>query len=229
MEVTHPIVKSSPTKMLRGILQGSLGIFYRTEDQFAFFFVSFFAAKLLHLYTHIVSLPILLYLLYLPTFLSTDVALIAFGKLLFYRRKRCAFGMLRKVLGGLLAYVFILILSSTKLTFHRMLTAAASAASISFYMETGGEIQWLAGTAMANDPGGLKMLLSGLPCMALAFGVLALLAYLIAPSFNDVVDHALDAVAGAFKEIFGFTRRSDGAEDPEKVAMLLEETNDDNR
>ncbi|KAK8198121.1 uncharacterized protein BKA78DRAFT_247175 [Phyllosticta capitalensis] len=199
--------------MLRGILQGSLGIFYRTEDQFAFFFVSFFAAKLLHLYTHIVSLPILLYLLYLPTFLSTDVALIAFGKLLFYRRKRCAFGMLRKVLGDLLA----------------MLTAAASAASISFYMETGGEIQWLAGTAMANDPGGLKMLLSGLPCMALAFGVLALLAYLIAPSFNDVVDHALDAVAGAFKEIFGFTRRSDGAEDPEKVAMLLEETNDDNR
>ncbi|KAK7542135.1 alkaline-phosphatase-like protein [Phyllosticta citribraziliensis] len=213
MEVTLPTGKHSPKKMLRGILQGPLGIFHRTEDQFAFFFVSFFAAKLLHLYTHILSLPILLYLLYLPTFLSTDVALLAFGKLLFYRRKRCAFGMLRKLLGGLLA----------------MLTAAAAAASISFYMETGGEIQWLAGTAMANDPGGLKMLLSGLPCMALAFGVLALLAYLIAPSFNDVVDHALDAVAGSFKEVFGCSRRSDGADDPEKVAMLVEETNGEDR
>lgn len=71
----------------------------RARSLFALFFVSSFAAKLLHLYSHRSSLPILLIVLYTPTFLLPDFLLIVFGKFL-YRQNR---GKIWKFLGGLLA------------------------------------------------------------------------------------------------------------------------------
>lgn len=79
-----------------------LSVLLRTKDQFALFFVSSFAAKLLHLYSHRSSLPILLFLLYTPTFLLPDVLLILFGRLVVYRPNR---GRIWRLFGGLLAWV----------------------------------------------------------------------------------------------------------------------------
>lgn len=61
-------------------------VILRPKNQFALFFVSFFTAKLLHLGSHAGSLPILLYLLYFPTFLLPDILLLVGGKLLVYRQ-----------------------------------------------------------------------------------------------------------------------------------------------
>lgn len=77
-----------------------LSVLLRTKDQFALFTVSSFAAKLLHLYSHRASLPILLIVLYTPTFLLPDLLLLLFGKLVVYRPNR---GRAWKICGGLLA------------------------------------------------------------------------------------------------------------------------------
>lgn len=77
-----------------------LSVLLRTKDQFALFFVSSFAAKLLHLYSHRASLPILLIILYTPTFFLPDVVLLLFNKLVVYRQNR---SRAWRIFGGLLA------------------------------------------------------------------------------------------------------------------------------
>lgn len=77
-----------------------LSVLLRTKDQFALFFVSSFAAKLLHLYSHRASLPILLIVLYTPTFFLPDVLLVLFNKLVVYRQNR---SRAWRIFGGLLA------------------------------------------------------------------------------------------------------------------------------
>lgn len=72
----------------------------RPKTQFALFFVSYFTAKLLHLGSHAGSLPILLYILYFPTFLLEDALLLVISKLLVYRQNGGAF---RKSIGISLA------------------------------------------------------------------------------------------------------------------------------
>jgi len=79
----------------------------RPKNQFSLFFVGFFVAKLLHLGSHLGSLPIVLYLLYFPTFLLPDFLLLIGSKLLVYRLNGGQCSTARKVFGGVLAYVSI--------------------------------------------------------------------------------------------------------------------------
>jgi hypothetical protein len=76
------------------------------KTQFALFFVASFTAKLLHLASHASSLPILLYILYFPTFLAPDVLLLVGTKLVLYSHANGQASPVRRVLGGLLALVF---------------------------------------------------------------------------------------------------------------------------
>ena len=75
----------------------------RTKTQFALFFVAFFVAKLLHLGSHAGSLPIVLYVLYTPTFFLPDVLLLVGSKVLVYRLNGGQSSAIRKFFGGLLA------------------------------------------------------------------------------------------------------------------------------
>jgi hypothetical protein len=75
----------------------------RPKNQFALFFVSYFVAKLLHLGSHASSLPIVLYLLYFPTFLLQDVGLLVGSKVLIYRHNGGQVTTTRKCMGGALA------------------------------------------------------------------------------------------------------------------------------
>lgn len=72
----------------------------RPKNQLALFFVSYFVAKLLHLGSHAGSLPVLLYLLYFPTFLLPDVLMLVVSKLLLYRQN---VGTARRSFGAFLA------------------------------------------------------------------------------------------------------------------------------
>lgn len=50
-----------------------LGQFWKSPFQYSLLVTSTLAPKLLHLYVHFDSLPVLLYMLYLPTFLALDL------------------------------------------------------------------------------------------------------------------------------------------------------------
>ena len=47
--------------------------FWKSPFQYSLLITSTLAPKFLHLYLHFTSLPVLLYVLYLPTFLALDV------------------------------------------------------------------------------------------------------------------------------------------------------------
>ncbi|KAH7413724.1 alkaline-phosphatase-like protein [Phaeosphaeria sp. MPI-PUGE-AT-0046c] len=158
----------------------------RTKTQFALFFVAFFVAKLLHLGSHFKSLPIILYLLYTPTFLLPDVLLLLGSKVLVYRLNGGQSSTTRKVIGGLVA----------------ILTTACSAAQISFFVETGGEIQWMAASRVLGGTGGMGLLLSGLPSVIAAVVVLYIIALVISPRFYDAVDYTQLRIIWAFRQSF---------------------------
>lgn len=77
--------------------------FLRPRNQFSLFFVAYFVAKLLHLGSHAASLPIVLYLLYFPTFLLPDILLLFGSKVLIYTQHGGQTSAIRKAIGGLLA------------------------------------------------------------------------------------------------------------------------------
>ncbi|KAH4294153.1 hypothetical protein HBH64_164920 [Parastagonospora nodorum] len=175
----------------------------RTKNQFALFFVAFFVAKLLHLGSHFGSLPIVLYLLYTPTFFLPDVLLLVGSKVLVYRHNGGQSSAFRKFFGAILA----------------LSTAACSASQISFFIETGGEIQWMAASRVLGGTGGMGLLLSGLPAMIVAFMVLYAVALLISPIFYDAVDHVLGHLRWSFKQSFlVLTRRQ---RDTENYELLI--------
>ncbi|CAO2648233.1 Nn.00g075000.m01.CDS01 [Neocucurbitaria sp. VM-36] len=179
--------------------------FLDPKHQFAIFFVASFVAKLLHLGSHAASLPILLYVLYFPTFLFPDLILLVGSKLLVYTTQNGGqTSPIRKMLGGLLA----------------AFTIACSAAQISFYVETGGEIQWMAASRVLGGSGGLGLLLSGLPSMCVAFAVLYGIAWVISPRFYDAVEHVLERIWLSFKRSYQLIKRRPTVEEEDQQLLI---------
>ncbi|KAL1631243.1 hypothetical protein SLS54_000002 [Diplodia seriata] len=83
-----------------------------------------------------------------------------------------------------------------------MVTVAASASQISFYMTTGGEVQWMAAGNLAADPGGLRMLLSELPKFFITIGAFLLVSWLIAPRFDAATSHVCQHISLSFRKIY---------------------------
>ncbi|KAH6614917.1 alkaline-phosphatase-like protein [Boeremia exigua] len=188
-------------------LLAPLQVILRPKNQFALFFVSYFTAKLLHLGSHAGSLPILLYLLYFPTFLLPDVLLLVISKVLIYRHNGSQPSTIRRSIGAFLA----------------LFTAGCSAAQISFFVETGGEIQWMAASRVLGGSGGLGLLLSGLPALTVAFAILYSIAWVIAPKFHDAIEHVLDTIACSFQQSYRLTKKAPKATEDEELLIPLEE------
>lgn len=180
----------------------------RPKNQFALFFVSYFVAKLLHLGSHASSLPILLYILYFPTFLIQDGLLLVISKACIYTQHGGQTSNYRKLSGGLLA----------------LFTAGCAASQIAFFAETGGEIQWMAAGRVLGGSGGLGLLLSGLPAVSLTFGVLCAIAWIITPKFYDAVDHALERISASFRRGYGLVRSTPVIDEAQVPFISLEES-----
>ncbi|TVY46973.1 hypothetical protein LOCC1_G002871 [Lachnellula occidentalis] len=119
--------------------------FWGPPFQYSLLVIAAAVPKLLHLYSHVTSLPPLLYLLYLPTFIALDVL----NAVLFWILVQAtAHGWLSAPLSLIRGVISLCIVG-------------ASSSWISFYLETGGEIKWGAAQNVAKDPAGLKVLMSG--------------------------------------------------------------------
>lgn len=119
--------------------------------------VSLLSAKLLHLFSHFSALPLLLFLLYLPTFLLLDIIVVLGGRLLF-RWSR---------IGGISL---------------ACLVTSSAAAQIGFFIETGGELRWsMMARIMRELDGFIGLLLSGLLGLMLTIGILGGFAWLLNP------------------------------------------------
>ncbi|KAI8933132.1 hypothetical protein NX059_009773 [Plenodomus lindquistii] len=180
----------------------------RPKHQFSLFFVSYFVAKLLHLGSHASSLPILLYILYLPTFLLQDILLLVISKAFIFTQHGGQPSNYRRLIGGLLA----------------LFTAGCASSQIAFFAETGGEIQWMAAGRVLGGSGGLGLLLSGLPAVSLTFGVLFATAWVITPKFYDAVDYVLDRIGASFRHGYGLLSNAPKVDEAQVPLISLDES-----
>ncbi|KAJ5173023.1 Alkaline phosphatase-like alpha/beta/alpha [Penicillium capsulatum] len=130
---------------------------------FAAWTVSGVTSKALHIALHIRSLPFLYFVLYSPTLILPDLLLIILARILLqYPAPESRLQWLVTCLGGL----------------SSLITWAASAIQVGFFMQTGAEVAWSASNSFLSDPAAMKILLSGISTVSAAWTVLGLVAWL---------------------------------------------------
>ncbi|KAH8599215.1 alkaline-phosphatase-like protein [Bisporella sp. PMI_857] len=139
--------------------------------QYALLVTSSLAPKLLHLWSHRYSLPPVLYLLYMPTFLGLDIInAVLFWILVHVGHARPS--LLLKIVRGLICLIIL----------------GTSSMQIAFYLETGGEIKWGAAGNFAHDPAGIKVLLSGSLQACLASTAMVIVARIVCQPLYNISD-----------------------------------------
>lgn len=101
--ITYDLTAAICSDAMQANFLAPFQVILRPKSQFALFFVSYFTAKLLHLGSHAGSLPILLYLLYFPTFLLPDFLLLVGSKILVFRHNGGQASTIRRSLAASLA------------------------------------------------------------------------------------------------------------------------------
>lgn len=150
---------------------------------FSVLVVSSISAKVVHLSSHRNSLPILLFVLYLPTFFIPDILLVIGGRLLLSTRNNASFA---------------LTVASFITSIISIITLFSSASQIAFYLETGGEVRWSAASNFAHDPAGLKLLASGSVGIGLCTAGLTFVSTLLNAWLYQKVGDGLEFVGHLF-------------------------------
>ena len=159
-------------------------MFFCRSFFFSVLLVSSLAAKVIHLSSHRSSLPILLFVLYLPTFFIPDALLIVGARLLLSSRSNAN---------------FIFTTAAILTSIICVITLFTSASQLAFYLETGGEISWSAAGNFAHDPAGLKLLASGSLGVGLCTAGLTFIATILNPYLYNQVGNALEFVGQVFR------------------------------
>lgn len=128
---------------------------------FSVFVVSLFASKGIRLVTHAIAIPPIALVFYLPTFLFFDFLAICVSRLLlwwpFRRGNR---------------WWFLVIVPSTLGCLLSLIALGAASSQLSFFIETGGELEWREASSYATSKDGLKVLLTGLIPMLVSGAVI---------------------------------------------------------
>ncbi|KAF2156349.1 alkaline phosphatase-like protein [Myriangium duriaei CBS 260.36] len=134
---------------------------------YALLVLSTWSSKLVYLWPHLTSsLPPLLIVLYIPTFLLLDFVVVIVGRLLLHRpSNHRRLSAVSATLGGIISVI----------------TWFTASSAIAFNIETSGEISWAAAGNFANDWDGIKLLLSG----SLGVGLCALAIAIISIAIRD--------------------------------------------
>ncbi|KAK0387249.1 hypothetical protein NLU13_5562 [Sarocladium strictum] len=120
------------------------GFLFSIPYVFGIYFVSIIASKLLHLFTHLFTVPLPAFLLYLPTFFIFDFLAICIVRLLLTQSKT-PWARLGCMVGSIATLISI----------------GGSASQLGFFVSTGGELDWSDAAAYTTNKDGLKVLLSG--------------------------------------------------------------------
>jgi hypothetical protein len=149
---------------------------------FAIFIVSLVTSKGIRLLTHAFAVPTLAFIFYLPTFFFFDFLAICVCRLLLWRpidrRGRVLF-IVPTILGWLLSAVAL----------------GAAASQLSFFLETGGELEWREAGSYVTSSDGLRVLLTGSFTMAASVGVMTVISWFLSGMLYDAVGGFLTAVS----------------------------------
>ncbi|ODA79316.1 hypothetical protein RJ55_04909 [Drechmeria coniospora] len=150
------------------------------------FFVSVVTTKTLRLFlnAHSFSLPV--FTLFLPVFVLTDIVLI------------CTLRLLLRRSDGLRLLGFTLAIVTSLVTF------GAATSKLSFFWQTGGEIDWSDTSSFAFTEEGLNVLLSGLSTAITVGAILFVISWIIKNLVNRAVATFIEGVEIQFTSILRF-------------------------
>ncbi|KAL1976247.1 hypothetical protein VTN31DRAFT_2529 [Thermomyces dupontii] len=138
---------------------------------FALTILALLCAKFLHLFSHLFSISLPLFVLYFPTFVTPDVLVIFFTRLIFQYSLTATILLCVPIIFG-------------------------AAAQVALFLETGGEIRWsMLGKILAKPQGFIRMLLTGLMSTSVVITVLSVAAYLLTPSLYNWTGQVLETWA----------------------------------
>ncbi|ROT36495.1 alkaline phosphatase-like protein [Sodiomyces alkalinus F11] len=132
----------------------------RLSFLFGLFFVSIVSSKLVRLYIHITTVPVLAFAFYLPTFFIFDLIVICFARLILQPAKNSV-TFLASVIGGLFA----------------VLSLAGASSELGFFFKTGGEIDWRDASTYTSSKDAFEVLLSGSIAVILSSCVLVVITW----------------------------------------------------
>ncbi|EER42621.1 sulfatase domain-containing protein [Histoplasma capsulatum H143] len=131
--------------------------------------VALLASKLLHLFLHAHSIPLLHFVVYFATFFLQDCFLIVAQRVLLHGQSRNITSILGLCIGGFLATISL----------------GAAASQFGFYYVTGGELQWDAAGSVASDPAAMRLMMSGIVPVCVAGLALVFASLAITPVFYN--------------------------------------------
>lgn len=149
---------------------------------FSLLSISVIAAKFLHLYSHLNSLPVGQLVIWAPTFFVQDGICIFLGHILCAKFQR----LWARIVAAL---VVVPMRYETKNTQHErssineysLAISGLSAANVSFYVATGAEIHWRQARGFHGDAAAVKTLLTGLTGLFIVEVTFAAAAYFTTP------------------------------------------------
>lgn len=137
---------------------------FTKEFFYALLVVSTWSSKFVFLSSRLTSLPLLLLVLYAPTFFLLDIVVLIAGRLLLHKSSN---------------YRRLSLVSAASGIVLAIITWVAASSQIAFYVETSGDIAWSSAGNFANDWDGVRLLLSGSSGVLLCAAAIATAAYLI--------------------------------------------------
>ncbi|KAF5022192.1 hypothetical protein F66182_5779 [Fusarium sp. NRRL 66182] len=156
---------------------------------FGVFFVSLLGSKLLHLWTHFLTVPTSAFILYLPTFFLSDLLAVCIARLLLNQSKT-PWAWISCFIGTIATLVAI----------------GGSASQLGFYVKTGGELDWRDATAYATSKEGLKVLFTGSSAVIACGCGLLIIAMLTHGFFYRSFGAFLSAVGDNILSIYSYFR-----------------------
>ncbi|KAM5431093.1 hypothetical protein McanCB56680_003481 [Microsporum canis] len=145
---------------------------------FSLLVVSLVASKCVHLLQFIGSVPLLHFVVFLPTLFVWDGVVALVGRVLLHGGSGGYLPAVGLVLGSILSTV----------------TFFAASSQLGFYYVTGTEMQWDNARNVASDPAAIRIMLSGLLQVSVSGMVLLLLSWILTPLLYNKVGYWMSAV-----------------------------------
>ncbi|KAI1911196.1 hypothetical protein LOZ39_002041 [Ophidiomyces ophidiicola] len=137
---------------------------------FSLLTVSVLASKLLHLFLHAHTIPVLRFIIYFPTFFIQDAAAIIFCRFLLHGGGGI-FSVIGLMFGGFLAFLVL----------------GAAASQFGFFYVTSAEMQFDSAATVVSDPAAVRLLLSGLTEVLISGLLLIIISFFCTPwMYNKV-------------------------------------------
>ncbi|EFQ99990.1 sulfatase domain-containing protein [Nannizzia gypsea CBS 118893] len=145
---------------------------------FSLLVVSLIASKCLHLLQFAGSVPLLHFIVFLPTLFISDGLVALVGRVLLHGGSGGALPTIGLVLGSFLSAV----------------TFLAASSQMGFYYVTGTEMQWDNARNVASDPAAIRIMLSGLLQVSVSGFVLLLLSWISTPFLYNRIGYWISGV-----------------------------------